>query len=112
MNGNYITERLEDSMKISNLRVGNTYYMPTRYCPSSYTVVVLIAVFEGKRVLLEDKKGRRFTCSADKLHKRPDKAVKGYKAQRRIREQMKAMEEKKNKSNSDLFVSKEKELPV
>lgn len=57
---------------------------------------VLIRILDDKkRVLLEHKSGKVFRCSINKLHTVPYKAVAGYKARERVKQQMKEMEKKK-----------------
>ena len=84
-------------MKIENLKIGNTYYLPARYQPYNYTYGILVEIVSKKKVILENKKGQRFSCSTDKLHKSPDKAVVGRKAQERVRKQMNEMKKKMDK---------------
>lgn len=74
-------------MRVTNLKIGNTYYLPVKYNPTNYTSGVLVEILEGNQVLLQSKKGP-FKINANKLHKRPDKAVKGIKAQERVRAEM------------------------
>ena len=88
-------------MKIENLKIGNTYYLPARYQPHNYTYGVLIEIVSKKKVILENKRGQRFSCSTDKLHKSPDKAVVGRKAQERARHQMKKMEQREREKLVD-----------
>jgi len=79
-------------MKIEKLVVGNTYYIP--HGTWNYKKGVLVKILNNKTVLLKDNRGKVFRCSTDKLHKVPYKAVKGYKARERIKEQMKKIERK------------------
>ena len=66
-------------MKIEKLRIGKTYYLPQRGCPTSYTSGVLVEIVSKNKVTLRNKKGELFSCSTNKLHKSPDKAVRGRK---------------------------------
>ena len=75
-------------MKIEKLRIGKTYYLPQRGCPTSYTSGVLVEIVSKNKVILENKKGNRFSCNTNKLHKSPDKAVRGRKAQERVRHEI------------------------
>ena len=81
-------------MKIEKLRIGKTYYLPQRGCPTSYTSGVLIEIVSKNKVILENKKGNRFSCNTNKLHKSPDKAVRGRKAQERVRHEMNVKKQK------------------
>ena len=81
-------------MKIEKLRIGKTYYLPQRGCPTSYTSGVLIEIVSKNQVILENKKGNRFSCNTNKLHKSPDKAVRGRKAQERVRHEMNVKKQK------------------
>lgn len=93
-------------MKIEKLKIGNTYYLPVRGCPTSYTYGVLVEIVSKNKVILENKKGNSFSCNTDKLHKSPDKAVRGRKAQERVRREMNEMEQKRKKSLVDKEVQK------
>lgn len=75
-------------MKIEKLKIGNTYYLPQRGCPTNYTYGVLVEIVSKNTVILENKKGKRFSCNVYKLHKSPDKAVRGRKAQERVRREI------------------------
>lgn len=81
-------------MKIEKLRIGKTYYLPQRGCPTSYTSGVLVEIVSKNKVILENKKGNRFSCNTNKLHKSPDKAVRGRKAQERVRHEMNVKKQK------------------
>lgn len=85
-------------MKIEKLVIGNTYYIP--HGTWNYKKGKLIEILNSKKVLLSDSKGKMFQCSVNKLHTVPCKAVKGYKARERVKQQMKEMEKRKltNKS--------------
>ena len=96
-------------MKIEKLRIGKTYYMPVKHNPTNYRSGVLIEINSKSDVVLEDDNGKRIHCSAYKLHKRADKAVKGRKAQERVRHQMNKTRQKKKKiliKNSRIFLSR------
>ena len=75
-------------MKAENLKIGKTYYMPAKYNPTSYTYGELVAITEDKKAVLINQKGERLTVSPNKLHTRADKAVRGRKAQERIRKEL------------------------
>lgn len=38
-------------MKLEKLKIGNTYYIPAKYCPTSYTYGTLIKIV-GERIRL------------------------------------------------------------
>lgn len=80
-------------MKIEKLKAGNTYYIP--HGTWNYKKGVLIKILDDKQALLKDGKENMFHCSINKLHTVPYKAVKGYKARERIKQQMKKMEKGK-----------------
>ena len=80
-------------MKIEKLKAGNTYYIP--HGTWNYKKGVLIKILDDKQVLLKDGKENMFRCAINKLHTVPYKAVKGYKARERIKQQMKKMEKGK-----------------
>lgn len=91
-------------MKVTNLKIGKTYYMPVKYQPTNYTSGVLLKILDGNKVLMQDKKGNTFRSNAEKLHNSPDKAVRGKKAQDRVRREMKAkIEHKKQKQRESLI---------
>ena len=75
-------------MKVENLKIGRTYYMPAKYNPTSYTYGELIAITEDRKAVLVNKKGEQLTVSPNKLHTRADKAVRGRKAQERVRREL------------------------
>ena len=81
-------------MKIEKLKIGNTYYLPVRGCPTSYTYGVLVEIVSKNQIILENKRGNRFSCNTNKLHKSPDKAVRGRKAQERVRHEMNVKKQK------------------
>ena len=54
-------------MKIEKWRIGKTYYLPQRGCPTSYTSGVLVEIVSKNKVILENKKGNRFSCNTNKL---------------------------------------------
>lgn len=80
-------------MKIEKLKAGNTYYIP--HGTWNYKKGVLIKILDDNQALLKDGKENMFRCSINKLHTVPYKAVKGYKARERIKQQMKKMEKGK-----------------
>lgn len=81
-------------MKVEKLVIGKTYYIP--HNTWNYKKGVLIRILEDKKnVLLKDKSGKTFRCSINKLHTVPYKAVKGYKARERIKQQMQEAERNK-----------------
>lgn len=81
-------------MKVEKLVIDKTYYIP--HGTWDYKKGVLIRILDDKkRVLLEHKSGKVFRCSINKLHTVPYKAVAGYKARERIKQQMKEMEKRK-----------------
>ena len=89
-------------LKVEKLVIGNTYYIP--HGTWNYKKGVLIRILDDKKkVLLEGKGEKLFYCSINKLHTVPYKAVAGYKARERVKQQMKEMEkrkqEKEKKSN-------------
>ena len=88
-------------MKIEKLRIGKTYYLPQRGCPTSYTSGVLVEIVSKNKVILENKKGNRFSCNTNKLHKSPDKAVRGRKAQERVRHEINVKKQKERESLID-----------
>lgn len=88
-------------MKIEKLKIGNTYYLPVRGCPTSYTYGVLVEIVSKNQIILENKKGNRFSCNTNKLHKSPDKAVRGRKAQERVRREMNELKQKERESLVD-----------
>lgn len=75
-------------MKVENLKIGRTYYMPAKYNPTSYTYGELIAITANKKAVLVNKNGEQLTVSPNKLHTRADKAVRGRKAQERVRKEL------------------------
>ena len=81
-------------MKIEKLRIGKTYYFPQRGCPTNYASGVLVEIVSKNKVILENKKGNRFSCNTNKLHKSPDKAVRGRKAQERVRHEINVKKQK------------------
>ena len=99
-----ITEGEVLNMKINKLKIGNTYYLPVKYQPTNYTSGVLVEIINAKRVVLRNKKGNLFACSTEILHKTPDKAVRGRKAQERVRHEMNMQKE--------CLIQKEKESLV
>ena len=75
-------------MKVENLKIGRTYYMPVKHNPTSYTYGELIAITSDRKAVLINKKGEQLTVSPNKLHTRADKAVRGRKAQERVRREL------------------------
>lgn len=92
-------------MKVTNLKVGKTYYLPIKGCPTNYTSGVLVKILEENKVLMQGKKGI-FKCNARKLHESPDKAVKGMKSKVRVRQEMNNM----NKEERKLYDSLRKKV--
>ena len=74
--------------KGENLKIGRTYYMPAKYNPTSYIYGELIAITEDRKAVLVNKKGEQLTVSPNKLYNRADKAVRGRKAQERVRREL------------------------
>lgn len=62
--------------------------MPAKYVPTNYTYGELIAITADKKAVLINKKGEQLTVSPNKLHNRADKAVRGRKAQERVRREL------------------------
>ena len=62
--------------------------MPAKYNPTSYIYGELIAITENRKAVLVNKKGEQLTVSPNKLHTRADKAVRGRKAQERVRREL------------------------
>ena len=75
-------------MKVENLKIGRTYYIPAKYNPTSYTYGELISITTDRKAVLVNKKGEQLTVSPNKLHTRADKAVRGRKAQERVRREL------------------------
>lgn len=98
---------LEDIyLKVEKLVIGNTYYIP--HGTWNYKKGVLIRILDDKKkVLLQGKGEKLFYCSINKLHTVPYKAVAGYKARERIKQQMKEME--KRKQEKEKITKKDKE---
>lgn len=85
-------------MKVEKLVIGKTYYIP--HGTWNYKKGKLIEILDSKKVLLSDSKGKKFQCSINKLHAVPYKAVAGYKARERVKQQMKKMEKRKQTNQS------------
>jgi len=83
-------------MKVEKLIIGNTYYIP--HGTWNYKKGVLIGILDSKGVLLKDTKNKVFRCSVNKLHSMPYKAVKGYKARERVKQQFEEIQKRKRKS--------------
>lgn len=81
-------------MKIENLKIGKTYYMPTT---GFYTCGELIKITKDKKAVLKNKKGELITVSPNKLHNRADKAVVGKRQKDAARHAMKAKNKKKGR---------------
>ena len=88
-------------MKVEKLKIGKIYYLPQRGCPTSYTSGVLVEIVSKNKVTLRNKKGELFSCSTNKLHKSPDKAVRGRKAQERVRHEINVKKQKERESLID-----------
>lgn len=88
-------------MKVEKLKIGKTYYLPQRGCPTNYTSGVLVEIVSKNKVTLRNKKGNLFSCSTEKLHKSPDKAVRGRKAQERVRHEINVKKQKERESLVD-----------
>lgn len=86
-------------MKIKNLKIGNTYYVTIGNNAHSFKVGTLVEIVNKSSVMLEDKNGKHFKCSANRLHKTADKAVMGKKAKTDARQYM---NEKKQKEEEVL----------
>lgn len=89
-------DKENNQLKIEKLVIGNTYYIP--HGTWNYKKGKLIEILDSKKVLLSDSKGKKFQCSINKLYTVPYKAVKGHKAKERVKQQMKKMEKKTDKS--------------
>lgn len=50
----FYDRRRKDYMKIEKLRIGKTYYLPQRGCPTSYTSGVLVEIVSKNKVILEN----------------------------------------------------------
>lgn len=93
-------------LKAEKLVIGKKYYIP--HGTWDYKKSVLIRILDDKeRVLSEHKSGKVFRCSINKLHTVPYKAVAGYKARERVKQQMKEME--KRKQEKEKITKKDKE---
>lgn len=93
-------------MKVTNLKIGNTYYMQAKYQPTNYTSGVLLEILDGNKVLMQGKNGNTFRSNARKLHNRPDKAVIGKRAQDRVRGEMKAKKEHEKQKEIESLIPK------
>lgn len=91
-------------LKVEKLVVGNTYYVPSGTW--NYKKGVLIRILSNKKVLLEGKNGKMFQCSINKLHTVPYKAVAGYKARERVKQEMKDAEQRDRENLVDKNVQK------
>lgn len=67
---------------------------------------MFIRILNNKKVLLEGKNKKLFQCSINKLHKVPYKAVAGYKARERVKQQMNEQKQKEKESLVDKNVQK------
>ena len=81
-------------MKIENLKIGNTYYVTIGNKAHSFKVGTLVEIVNKSSVILENKKGQRFKCSANRLHKTADKAVMTRKAKNNARQYMNEIKQK------------------
>ena len=88
-------------MKVDNLKIGNTYYVTIGNKAHSFKVGTLVEIVNKSSVILEDKKGKRFKCSANRLHKTADKAVMGKKSKMAARQYMNEEKQKKEESLID-----------
>lgn len=79
-------------MKVEKLVIGKTYYIP--HGTWNYKKGVLIRILDNKKVLLEGKGEKLFQCSINKLHTVPYKAVAGYKARERVKQQFEEMQKR------------------
>lgn len=86
-------------MKIEKLVIGKIYYIP--HGTWNYKKGKLIEILDSKKVLLSDTNKKMFQCSINKLHTVPYKAVKGYKARERVKQQMKEMEKRKREKSKE-----------
>ena len=75
-------------MKVENLKIARTYYMPEKHNPTTNTNRDQIAKTADKKAVLVNKQGVQLTVSPSKLHTRADKAVRGRKAQERVRREL------------------------
>ncbi len=92
-------------MKISRLKVGDTYYMSS--CSMhSYKKVTLLEIIDLKHVKLMDKKKKVFITNVSKLHKTPDKAVEGLRHQEAIRREMKKQKNRMVQKEKESLVTK------
>lgn len=71
-------------MKTSNLRIGRTYYLHVKGNPREVTWGTLIDITDNGKAIM-NRNGKIFSCSPNKLHKKPEQAVVGKKAQQRAR---------------------------
>lgn len=88
-------------MKVDNLKIGNTYYVTIGNKAHSFKVGTLVEIVNKSSAILEDKKGKRFKCSANRLHKTADKAVMGKKSKMAARQYMNEEKQKKEESLID-----------
>lgn len=88
-------------MKVDNLKIGNTYYVTIGNKAHSFKVGTLVEIVNKSSVILVDKKGKCFKCSANRLHKTADKAVMGKKS--KMARQY--MNEEKQKEEESLIVN-------
>ena len=94
-------DKENNQLKVEKLVIGKTYYIPQRGCPTNYASGVLVEIVSKNKVILENKKGNRFSCNTNKLHKAPDKAVRGRKAQERVRREMNELKRKERENLVD-----------
>jgi len=82
-------------LKVEKLVIGNTYYITLGNKARNFKVCTLVEIVGKKSVILKDKKGNCFRCSANRLHKSADKAVMGRKSKERAIQYMNEERQKK-----------------
>lgn len=92
-------KRIKSYMKVEKLVIGNTYYITLGNKAHNFKVCTLLEIVGKNSVMLKDKKGKCFRCSANRLHKSADKAVMGSKSKERA---MQYMNEKRQKETESL----------
>ena len=88
-------------MKIDNLVIGKTYYISTGNKQRNFKIGTLVEIVSKSSVIIEDRKGKRFRCSVNRLHKSPDKAVMGRKAKERERQYINEQKQKEEEKLID-----------
>lgn len=88
-------------MKIENLKIGNTYYITIGNKAHSFKVGTLVEIVNKSSVILENKKGKRFKCSVNRLHKTADKAVMGKKSKESAKQYMNELKQKEEEAFVD-----------